>query len=388
MRGHLGGVAPARLEDWFRQRYFSAQVDISSSGVENYTLGTLRQLLGLSSADLDRIAFRDSPSTGCADLVAAIAQRLAPGRDDQVMVTHGSSEAIFLALSAVVRPGDEVIVAEPAYQSLSSIAEALGARLVPWRLSAADDFAPRVERLRPLLTRATRVVAVNFPHNPTGVTLDTSQYAELTGLLAGHPAYLLWDASMAELTYDRIPLPDPGRELERSISTGTLSKAYGLPGLRVGWCIAPRDVLTSMVRMRDYTSISTSPLSEFIATAVLRQADAVLGPRLAQAAANRRVLLDWAAANPAAVSLPAPQGGVAAFPRMLGTADTWELCAELADRHGVLAVPGSCFGHPDRIRIGFGGPADELAAGLAALTDAARRHARSASPENFSRSST
>ncbi|MBO3751471.1 capreomycidine synthase [Streptosporangiaceae bacterium NEAU-GS5] len=367
----VGDIAPALLEDWLRERYFSASIDISSSGVQDYTLGDLRRRLGISTADLDAVAFRDSPSLGCEPLREAVAART--GRPaGEVMVTHGSSEALFLALAALIRPGDEIVVLRPVYQSLSSIAEVLGARLRTWTLHPADDFRPDLDRLRAVLTERTRAVLVNFPHNPTGVTLTPGQYAEFLEILRGHPGHLVWDAAFSDLTYDQPPLPDPGLGLERVISVGTLSKAYGLPGLRVGWCLAPAALLPAMTKIRDYLTISTSPLAEMLATAVLRQPESVLGPRLRQARENREALLAWARENTGRVSLPRPAGGVSAFPAFSGVDDVTGLCHRLEER-GVLVVPGACFGHPDRMRIGFGGFPQSLRTGLDVLTGLLKR---------------
>lgn len=361
---NIGDIAPALLEDWLRERYFRARIDISSSGVENYSLGDLRALLGISAADLDDLVFRDSPSLGAEGLREAVAARFAPGCADQVMMTHGSSEALFLALSAVVRPGDDVVVLSPVYQSLSSIPEALGATTRVWELRPEDGFKPDIGLLRKVFSPRTRAVVVNFPHNPTGTMPDPADYTELLDLVGSSDCHLFWDSAFGELVHDRPPLPDPRLTLERCVSFGTLSKAYGLPGLRVGWCIAPPELLRPMIRIRDYVSISTSPLNEAIATAVITHADAILAPRLATARTNRALLLDWAARHPDLVSLPTPAGGVCAFPSFVGCADVQAACERLIEDRGVLVVPGSCFGHPDRMRIGYGGPTDELVAGL------------------------
>lgn len=368
-RAVIGDIPPAPLEDWLRERYFTTRVDISSSGAETYTLGQLRELFGISIKALDGIPFRDSPSTGCHPLREVIAQRFGDGKPDSVMVTHGSSEALFLALAAVVRPGDEVVVLSPVYHSLSSIARALGARLRVWRLDPARNFAPDLGELRGLISRRTRAVLVNFPHNPTGATLSRGQYDELLELVAARGCHLVWDGAFTELVYDDDPLPDPHLYLDRAISVGTLSKTYGLPGLRVGWCLAPPDVLASMVKIRDYVSISTSPIAEFLATAVLSKGDKIVADRLRQAGHNRELLRAWAWENRDRIDLPVPAGGVSAFPGVRGIGDVTEICVALEDR-GVLVVPGFCFDHPDRMRIGFGGDTAELSAGLLAITQA------------------
>lgn len=362
----LGDIEPALLEDWLRTRYFDATIDISSSGVENYTLGDLRSLLDIGIEELDRLPFRDSPSLGCDPLREAIAARYAPSRPDHVMATNGSTEAIFLALAAIVRPGDEVVVLSPVYQSLSSIAAALGARLKLWELSAADDFAPDLDRLAALVTPRTRAVVVNFPHNPTGAMPDEAGYRRLLELVESAGCYLLWDAALGELFYERPTLPDPAGFMDRCVSFGTMSKAFGLPGLRIGWCVAPPEVLAAMVRLRDYVTLNTSPLNELLATRVMERVEDVVGPWREQARTNRELLLGWAAAHPDLVSLPVPHGGVTGFPAF-PLPDTVVLCDKLLTGHGVLMVPGVCFGHPDRVRLGFGGPTGELKAGLDAV---------------------
>lgn len=217
---------------------------------------------------------------------------------------------------------------------------------------------------------------VNFPHNPTGVSLNAREYGELLDLVSAHGAHLVWDAAFADLAHDAPPLPDPVTRYGRSVSFGTLSKAYGLPGMRVGWCVAPPGVLDRMVRLRDYTTLNTSPVSEYLATAAVSRADALIGPRLAQAGHNRQLLDTWVAARPADAAWRRPDGGVAAFPRVLGIADTTELCTELAREHGVLVVPGACFGEPAHLRIGFGGPSGDLETGLSALATVIGRHKR------------
>jgi aspartate/methionine/tyrosine aminotransferase len=127
-----------------------------------------------------------------------------------------------------------------------------------------------------------------------------------------------------------------------------------------------------MVRVRDYLTISTSPLTELIATRVVENADQVIGPRLRTAAANRRAFLAWVAENADLVVCEPPGGGVSAFPQLLGVPDVDALCEELATDRGVLVVPGSCFGHPDHIRIGFGGDPKVFAAGLTGIGEAIR----------------
>jgi capreomycidine synthase len=367
----LRNVRPASLEDWLRVRYFDARIDISSSGVYPYHLNEICSLAGFALAEFEHLAFRDSPSLGQERLRQALTDRFAPGTGHAPLVTNGSTEAILLAVSALVSAGDEVVVTSATYQSLSSLAESAGAKLTWWELDPGSP-TPDLDRLRSLVGPRTRAVIVNFPHNPSGITLTAEEYRDLVSIVDNHGAYLLWDAAFGELVYDSAPLPDPSTLIERCVTFGTLSKAYGLPGLRVGWCIAPDQLLADMVRMRDYVTLNTSPLLEEIATRVIENGDAVLRPRLEQARNNRAMVAQWLADNIDVVAGVTPGGGVTVFPRVVGVKDARPLCEFLADEASVLTVPGDCFGHPERIRLGFGGPQDELRTGLVALADVAR----------------
>jgi aspartate/methionine/tyrosine aminotransferase len=155
---------------------------------------------------------------------------------------------------------------------------------------------------------------------------------------------------------------------ERAISMGTLSKCFGLPGLRVGWCIAAPQVLEQCIRWRDYITLHLSPLVETIAAAAIAQSDVLVGPRLEQARTNLAILTAWLGGHEELGWAP-PQGGVCIFPRLPTEIDVETFCHRLARERKVLLVPGSCFGHPQHVRLGFGGAAADLKEGLGRLGD-------------------
>jgi aspartate/methionine/tyrosine aminotransferase len=265
-------------------------------------------------------------------------------------------------MNALLRPGDEVIVLNPLYQQLYGIAEAIGCRLRTWRLRPEEGFVPNIEDLRTLISPRTRMVVVNFPHNPTGASISLEQQEELIEIVTDAGAYLIWDAAFAEMTYETSPLPPP--HYERCVSMGTLSKAYGLPGLRVGWCVAPADVLAQCERLRDYVSLHLSPLVELIARRALEKADVLLNIRRAQLRANLAILASWIERQRGSVEWTKPVGGACTFLRLPFVSDTEAFCHQLARQHRVLLVPGTCFSYPQHVRLGFGGSTEELKEGL------------------------
>jgi len=354
----------APLEDWLRDYYFAAEIDISSSGVQPYSMAELRAKTGLDHNQIDALVFNDGYSLGAPAVRAAIAGRWGDGEPGKVMTTSGSSEAISLVLTALLRPGDEVVVVQPGYHLLVEFAVALGCTIRTWQLHADDGWNASPGELAELVTDRTRAIIVNFPQNPTGASIGEEDLRALVSHAERAGAYILWDAAFADLTYEAPALPDISTLYPRGISFGTFSKAFGLPGLRFGWCVAPPDVLAECVRVRDYTTLHVSPLIELLALRVLENADGFLRPRLKQARHNRDILKEWADANAGQVSLTLPAGGVAGVPRLDRLASTDDFCEQLFRRHGVLVVPGSCFGRPGHIRLGFGGATDELIRGL------------------------
>lgn len=367
-------IAEAHLEEWMRRHYFGTHTDIGSSGVHSYSFAQVRSMTGLEGRDLDEIVFDDSWTYGGHGVRSAVARRWTGGDDERVMVTHGSSEAIFLSMHAVLREGDQVITLDPAYPQLYAIAESIGCTLRRWRMRPENGFVPDLDELRELVGPRTSMIVVNLPHNPTGATVSREQQRELVGIAAEAGAYLVWDAAFAELTHDGPPLPDPLGWYERTITYGTLSKAYGLPGLRIGWCLAAPEVLRRCARLRDYVSLHLSPLVELVAERVVDHGDLFVAERRELARSNLALVERWAAELGDRVVWRSPGGGVCAFPGLPGVPDTEELCRRLAEEDGVLLVPGECFGHPGHVRLGFGSPAGELTHGLERLTGALNRH--------------
>ncbi|MCX4728900.1 capreomycidine synthase [Streptomyces sp. NBC_00963] len=360
----------AKLEEWMRRYYHAVDHDIGSSGVRDLTVGELCHIADFDLAELADLPFHDSEPLGGRNLRAALADRWTGGDSERVMVTHGSSEAIWLVMQTLVRPGDDVIVVDPAYQQLHDIAVARGCRLRRWDLSSGDGFAADTDRLRKLVAaERPRMIVVNFPHNPTGITITREQQDELIEIAAAAGAWLVWDNAFGELTYEGDTLPLPHDRYARSLSFGTFSKSYGLAGIRTGWCLAPPEMLTEMAYLRDYVALYVSPVLEFFAERAVRNADRIVAMQRAHAGQNRELLLAWAGEHPDRVRLTPPAGGVSALVELRGVQDVTEVCRRLAEEYRTLLIPGECFGdaYRNHVRLGFGGTRAELTAGLANL---------------------
>ncbi len=360
-------LEPALLEQWMRKYYFHCDFDIGSSGVEDYAMGELREILDIDVAEIDALVFHDSETLGGRGLRRSLADRWTGGDVDQVMATHGSSEANYLIMNALLKPGDEVVVLDPCYQQLYAIAQAIGCRLKSWAMPFRQGFSPDFDELRRLITPETKMVVVNFPHNPTGASLNPEQLQQLIKEVRRVGAYLVWDGAFTEMTFDAPPLPLPNASYERAISMGTLSKSYGLPGLRVGWCLAAPEVLEKCIHLRDYLTLHLSPLVELMAEKAVRHADRLVERRRQQAMRNRDRLGLWMEEHQEWIEWVPPAGGVSSFPRLKKVVDVEAFCHRLAQERKVLLVPGVCFGHPQHVRLGYGGSPQALEEGLQRL---------------------
>ncbi|MFC5802618.1 capreomycidine synthase [Streptomyces formicae] len=372
---------PPVLEEWYRRHLGPDIHDISSSGVRPYTFAEIRGLCRIPVEDLDEVLMDDSVSQGGAGIRQAIADRYAGGDADRVLVTHGSSEAIALTLSTLLHPGDRVVVQEGIYHSLGHYPRAAGCEVAELPAAAVRHGEIDHEVLEHLVTPGTAAMIVNFPHNPTGVTLSPQGLKALTEHTAATGTVLVWDAATAEITHRWQVLPGPRAADGNTVSYGTFSKTFGLPGLRVGWAIAPPELLTATFPLRDRTTLFLSPLVELVAEQAMRNADVLIGARAAEARRNLAYLTDWMADHQDLVRWTAPEGGVCALPvfrelerAAAGPEAVERFCLELLTRHRTLLVPGTAFGAPHGARLGFGGPEAGFQAGLAGLSAFLRRH--------------
>ncbi|MBN6889308.1 capreomycidine synthase [Cytobacillus horneckiae] len=356
----------ALLEEWMREFYYDANIDIGSSGVHPWSFGEIRNMLNISTKDLDRLVMMDSTSYGDLHLRLAIANRWGNSDPNSVMVTHGSSEAIYLALNSLLEHGDEVVVLDPCYHSLESIAEEIGCTFKKWQLREEEGFKANIENLRKIVSNNTKMVILNFPHNPTGVTIEESELFQIIDLISKYDAYLLWDGAFSELVYNSDPLPDPTIHYKKAISTGTFSKCYGLPGLRFGWCLADQKILSKFIPLRDRLTLHLSPLIEFIALESIKNIDLLIHARKEEAIQNLSYLSKWMETNNEFIEWSPPLGGVTVFPKFKDV-NVDLMCRNLGKDFNVLLVPGSCFGNKSRVRLGFGCKTEDLQKGLEIL---------------------
>ena len=290
---------------------------------------------------------------------------------DRIMCFAGAQEALYATLRAVQEPGGHAVVVLPSYQSMETLLLSLGAA-TGVALGERDGWSLDIDAVAAAIRPETRIVAISFPNNPTGKQLERERFEALVALCRRHGIWLLSD-EVYRLT-ERDPthrLPQAADAYERGISLGATSKAYGLPGLRIGW-VACRDtaLMGRLATVRQYLSTCSAGPSEVLASIALKAAPVILGRNRAIADANLLRLHAVLARHPDLFECRAPDGGVVCYPRYLGAEGVERFVARMAAA-GVLLLPASVFRSElmalptDRFRIGFG--RSSFVAGLEAM---------------------
>jgi len=352
-------IPPFALERYFAEHEFRVRFLLSASDCESMALP---ELLALADADgqalWNSLSLAYTESQGHPRLRQEIARQHQAISPDDVLVA-APEEAIFIAMNTLLTPGDHAIVTFPAYQSLYQVAEAVGCEVTRWSLipDGAAGWRLDIDFLRDHLRPETRLIVVNFPHNPTGYLPTRGELDAIIEIAAGRGIYLFSDEMYRRLEYDPVwRLPSVPDLYERGIALAGLSKAYALPGLRIGW-LATRDqeVLNRCVTLKDYTTICSSAPSEVLGIIALRAGAQILARNLDIIHRNCAVAERFFARNRALFTWLPPRAGSVAFPRLAERVPVADFCLGLLAAQNVMVVPGDLFEHRgNHFRLGLG----------------------------------
>jgi aspartate/methionine/tyrosine aminotransferase len=368
------------LERWLTTYETRASFDLAESGI--YPM-TTRDLLALEPPEswsrtmnrlLDlRLGYSEAP--GSIALRSMIAETYVNTTPDDVLVTTGAIEANYLLFNVLLEPGDHVVAMAPAYQQLLSVPQAIGCDVSRWEIQAQDGFHFNVDTLEQLVSPRTRLIVLNTPHNPTGAMLTEDDLRRVYGLAESVNAWVLADEAYRWLTMpDCASGPAPMRNLgELGISVGTLSKPFGLPGLRIGWIAGPPDLIAACWAARDYVSLSPGKLNDALAVLALRHRDALIERTRQIVTQNLETARSWFAANEDLVAWCPPCGGLLALMAYALDIPSLELANALAEEASVMLAPGSAFSIEHHLRIGIGQEPEIFAEGLERTTGYLRR---------------
>jgi aspartate/methionine/tyrosine aminotransferase len=349
-------IKPFRIEQYFGKYEFTAKYLLSSSDAESRTIQELLDLEpGAHEGFLKHwCGYTESPGApALREVISGMYRGIAP---EDVLVLAATEEGIFVLYHALLSPGDHVIVETPCYESALEVARSTGAQVSEWRRRSEDRWAHDLCALEKLLQPNTKIIYINTPHNPTGLLMSRSVFEKVIELAASRGVIVFCDEVYRELEHDPDSrLPAACEVYERAVSLSSMSKTYGLPGLRLGWLASKdADILHHCLEFKYYTSICSSAPSEFLSALALRHREVLIQrnreivlrnlPQLDAFVRQRSNLFEWAKPNASPIG----------FVRYKSNRDVFSFCEEVIQKAGVLLLPGTVYDEPRHIRFGYG----------------------------------
>jgi len=355
-------LRPFALEVFLSKWEFTARYHLCASDMQSMTLSELLAMADAAdTAAWDQLYLGYTETWGAPSLRETIASTYDTVTPDQVLTFVGAQEGIFAAMHALLGPDDHAVTVIPNYQSVESVPLSLcqttGIALDPQRNWDFD-----LDQVRDAIRKNTRVVCINFPHNPTGKVISRQTLDSLISICRELGIYLFSDEVYRLL--ERRPemtLPQVADVYEKGLSLGVMSKAYGLPGLRLGWIVTQdAALLQRMERVKHYTSICSPAPSELLTQIALKAREQIVARNRALIDRNLPILEVFFREHAELFDWSTPDGGSIGFPRYLGAEGVEAFAAELVKNAGVLLLPGSVYRSElgatpiDRFRVGYG----------------------------------
>lgn len=359
---------PIEIEAPEEYGYSKIRYNLSESSITDQSLASL----GLTVPNLTLLYNEHRGSETLRSLIAADTAGISAA---DVLITSGAATALFIVSTSLLSPADHLVVVRPNYATNLETPRAIGCHISFIDVTFERGFRLDLGQLAAAITPRTKIISVTCPHNPTGVMFTADELQRLADLAEAKGCYLLVDETYRDLSFDG-PLPLAASLGPHVISVSSLSKAYGVPGIRIGWLITrDPELQRTFLAAKEQISLSGSVIDEWIAEQVLTRRDSLLQPTLAEMRERRRLVGEWLANEPLLEWIP-PQGGVVCFPRMRteppGGTDAFY--RRLLEQYGTYVGPGHWFEMSDRFfRLGYGWTSRAgLLAGLDAISRALR----------------
>jgi len=368
-------IKPFGVEIYMNAYEDDCVYNLGETCVSSVTVDELLTLVGDKEALMEEIlALRLTYGhiKGSPDYKAAICGLYETMKPENVLTTHGAIGANHLVITTLVEPGDEVISVLPTYQQLYSIPESVGAKVHILPLNMENNFLPDLALLKSTMNEKVKLVCINNPNNPSGAVMDKAYLMKLIDIVKPYGAYILCDEVYRGLIHEGNNLMASMADLyEKGISTGSMSKAYSLAGLRIGWVAAPADVIENIFIHRDYNTISCGVIDDYLAALALKNKDKIFERNLGIVRNNLAILDQWINADPN-FSYIKPKAGTTAFVKLNFDMPSYDFCLKLLKETGVLVLPGSAMDMEGFIRIGYAYEAKLLQTGLDKISEFTR----------------
>ncbi len=358
-------IVPFEMERWQSTWENSVEFNLSESGVQPIPLHELLRDEAATERFL-QLPLAYSQGNGTPELRSAIANMYRDATPEHVLVTNGSSEANLLAMWHLVETGDEVVVMLPNYMETWGLVQIFGGNVRALWLQEDLRWQFDPEELNALLTKKTKAIAVCNPNNPTGAVMGEPQRKAVLDAARDSGAWLLSDEVYLGAEREGPRTESLWGAYEKTLITNGLSKAYGLPGLRIGWLVGPPETITTLWGYHDYTTLTPTYLSDRLAQIALapKRREEILERTRTILRRNYGVLREWVEDHGALFSHIPPSAGAICYLRYALAINSSELAQRLRKEKSTLIVPGDHFGMDGYVRIGMGDATGSLKRGL------------------------
>ena len=353
-----------KTEEWMNKYEKYARYDMTCTCVNSFSLEELFKFTGTDLSGLLNTTLDYGDITGSGELKSLIAGLYLNKTPDNVTVIVGTIGANQLVYLSLLEKGDEVICVIPTYQQHYSIPKQIGADVKLLKLKEELDWHIDFEELKSLITEKTKMIILNNPNNPTGSVMSYDELRELVSIADSHGIYVLCDEVYRGLNHyetdNKISIADI---YDKGISTSSLSKTYSLAGIRVGYVVANKEIVSEINHQRQYNTISVSRIDDYIGCIALRNKDKIIKRNLKTITEGKKVLMAWVDSRED-FSVVEPKAGTTAFLKYDFGMNSEEFSERLFKDTGVLFLPGEAFEFDNHLRIGYCGNADNLKEGL------------------------
>lgn len=365
-------IEPFKVEIWMNEWETQCDHNLAETCVESITVDELLKLSGrndTSLAELLPMKMTYGDIEGSMRLRQAVCELYEGQEAENITITHGTIGANMLVHRTLVSRDDHVVSIVPTYQQHYSIPESIGADVELLQLEAEDGFLPDLNKLRSMVTENTRMIALTNPNNPTGALIDRPMLEEIASIARASNAWILCDEVYRGTAQDGNGMSSSIADIyEKGISTASMSKAFSLAGLRLGWIAAPKELHEAIMIQRDYDTISVGMINDHLSAMALENKEAILERSHTITRGNLKILDDWVHSEKR-VDWVKPRAGTTAMLKIELPMSAREFCLKLIQDKGVLLMPGDAFDMEGYVRIGFANNTEVLKTGLAKISE-------------------
>ena len=345
-----------KVEEWFNLYEKAAKYDLADTCVDSLSIEELFEIIGEKDHLLGEIFTRKlnyGDIHGSKRLKQAISTLYEHQTPENITITHGAIGANHLVIMSLVEQGDKVVSVVPTYQQHYSIPKSFGADVKMCFLKEENNWLPDLNELGNLVGTDTKLICINNPNNPTGAVIPDEMMKQIVEIAKKSDAYILCDEVYRGLNHEGNPFSVSVADLyPKGISTGSMSKVFSLAGLRLGWVVAEKEIISQINHHREYNTISVGILDDYFASLAIENKDKIIERNLEKIKIGKQILLNWANSD-SNIRLIPPLGGTTAFVKYNSKMPSTELCKKLQQDTGVMILPGETLEVDGYLRIGY-----------------------------------